>query len=154
MRSPGSTARANDEIDVMTRPLPHRLAPWLAAMVLAGLCSAASHGLVLCVGEEGHADVEHSLAGCCALPSAATGDTGLRVEALGGSRCGDCVDVEIDSSAWPSRNRALAPPAALHARVAPVDAPPGPCPRPVPTGGSAAAPSRVLALLATVVLLT
>ncbi|MBD3870629.1 MAG: hypothetical protein IFJ97_04645, partial [Acidobacteria bacterium] len=54
----------------MKRTTPHfrvRSAAWIMAVALVFGGFAEAGPAVLCIGDDGHTDVEYSLAGCCVL---------------------------------------------------------------------------------------
>ena len=54
----------------MKRTTPHfrvRSAAWVLAVALVFGGFAEAGPAVLCIGDDGHTDVEYSLAGCCVL---------------------------------------------------------------------------------------
>jgi len=51
---------------------------------------------VLCVGEDGHTDVEYSLSGCCVPVADAREQTIQSLADSGGPECDECVDLGLD----------------------------------------------------------
>jgi hypothetical protein len=83
---------------VMTRATWHlqaRIAAWILAVLFTsgGIAEAGSD--VLCIGEDGHADVEFSLAVCCSLAPPSDFRAPSAMELSDGSGCDDCVDLRF-----------------------------------------------------------
>lgn len=135
------------------RRFPTALACSLAAVLVVSTVTQAA-GVVVCVGEAGHTEVEPALSSCCvAITAPHPGDQtepSLRV-----SGCGDCTDVHLEAASLRSEELILAPPADLDAGTA-ADAenprPGRPLRAPNPADGDQH--GRTLASLSTVVLLT
>ena len=85
----------------MMRTTPHRRvrsAAWILAVALAFGGIAEAGPAVLCIGEDGHTDVEYSLSGCCVLVVDAR-EQALQLSAdSGGPGCDDCVDLGLDQN--------------------------------------------------------
>ena len=82
----------------LTTPLLIRQAVWIlvAALAFGGIAEAGQ--AVLCVGEDGHADVEYGLAGCCALVPDGPEQTAFQSPGSSGSRCDDCADLRLEQN--------------------------------------------------------
>ena len=88
-----------DTVTRLTRPLLIRNAIWILAAALAFGGIAEAGQAVLCVGEDGHADVEYGLAGCCVLvPDGPEQAAFQSAGSGGGSRCYDCADLRIEQN--------------------------------------------------------
>ena len=80
----------------------------LAAVLVLG--SAAQLGIaVVCVGFDGHIDIESLLEGCCISGNSndLQGNVGL---VLAGSACGDCTDVQLKAPRLRSKESRLSAP--------------------------------------------
>ena len=72
-----------------------RIAAGILAVLFAlgGIAEAGS--AVLCISEDGHADVEYSLAGCCTAASVSAIQTASPVVLSNSTGCVDCVDLRF-----------------------------------------------------------
>ena len=99
---------------------PHRgthIAVWIlaAALALGGIAEAGP--AVLCIGEDGHTDVEYSLSGCCVLVVDAR-EQALQLSAdSGGPGCDDCVDLGLDQNILKAGKKLLPAPKATILRL-------------------------------------
>jgi len=99
---------------------PHRgthIAVWIlaAALALGGIAEAGP--AVLCIGEDGHTDVEYSLSGCCVLVVDAR-EQALQLSAdSGGPGCDDCVDLGLDQNILKTGKKLLPAPDATILRL-------------------------------------
>jgi len=99
---------------------PHRgthIAVWIlaAALALGGIAEAGP--AVLCIGEDGHTDVEYSLSGCCVLVADAR-EQALQLSAdFGGPGCDDCVDLGLDQNILKAGKKLLPAPEATILRL-------------------------------------
>jgi len=99
---------------------PHRgthIAVWIlaAALALGGIAEAGP--AVLCIGEDGHTDVEYSLSGCCVLVVDAR-EQALQLSAdSGGPGCDDCVDLGLDQNILKAGKKLLPAPDATILRL-------------------------------------
>jgi len=81
-------------------------------MITAGGTSLAG-SLVLCVGSDGHADLEVALGGCCVDEDIISGDlAGDPVTGLIES-CGSCADLELDATPLTKEKHRLEAPSLL-----------------------------------------
>lgn len=83
----------------MKRTTPYfrvRSAAWILAVALVFGGFAEAGPAVLCIGDDGHTDVEYSLAGCCVLESDEAELTNSVAMIAGRSGCDDCVDLGLD----------------------------------------------------------
>ena len=99
----------------MVRKTPHlrvRCAAWIlaVALVFGGIADAGP--AVLCIGDDGHTDVEYSLSGCC-VPVADAGEQRVLLSAnSGGPDCADCVDLGLDQNILKAGKKLLPAPEA------------------------------------------
>jgi hypothetical protein len=85
----------------------------MLAMALALGGAAQLDSMVVCVGSNGHIDVESFLEGCCTLTASDNKSGGAgRTPAV--SSCGDCADVQLKKPPLRSKRTHLSPPD-LHA---------------------------------------
>jgi len=80
---------------MMTRPrhpMTATICMLAAALTLGG--AGQLDAVVVCVGPDGHIDVESFLDGCCTSATAGDKDGGAG-PTLAGSACGDCADVQL-----------------------------------------------------------
>jgi hypothetical protein len=123
-----------------------------AALVVSAVAQAA--GVVVCIGEAGHTEVETALSGCCMAVIGPHSGEGPE-PSLHAASCGDCTDVQLESASLRSEERRLAPPADLDAGPparALIPGPGRPLRVPDPAGGDHH--GHAIAFLSTVVLLT
>ena len=66
----------------------------VAVFVFGGLAEAGP--AVLCIGEDGHADIEYSLSGCCALEPGDLAPQSPEVSISRHPECDDCVDLGFE----------------------------------------------------------
>ena len=101
----------------MNRTTPHlrvRSAAWVLAVALAFGGIAEAGPAVLCIGDDGHTDVEYSLAGCCILVVEEAEHTSSAAKIAGRSGCDDCVDLGLEQNLLKTGKKFLpAPEAAL-----------------------------------------
>lgn len=104
----------------MMRTTPHRRvrsAAWILAVALAFGGIAEAGPAVLCIGEDGHTDVEYSLSGCCVLVVDAR-EQALQLSAdSGGPGCDDCVDLGLDQNILKAGKKLLPAPDATILRL-------------------------------------
>jgi len=98
---------------------PHRathIAVWIlaAALALGGIAKAGP--AVLCIGDDGHTDVEFSLAGCCVQVADAREQIAQLSAVSGGPGCDDCVDLGLDQNSLKAGKKLLSAPRAMHLR--------------------------------------
>ena len=104
----------------MKRTTPHfrvRSAAWILAVALVFGGFAEAGPAVLCIGDDGHTDVEYSLAGCCVLE---IDDAELITSvAMIASRpgCDDCVDLGLDQDSLIAGKKLLPAPEAAQVRL-------------------------------------
>lgn len=104
----------------MMRTTPHRRlrsAAWILAVVLAfgGIVEAGP--AVLCVGDDGHSDVENSLAGCCVLVTDEADQLNSTAKMAGRPGCDDCVDLGLDKNSLTVVKKLLPTPEVTMLRV-------------------------------------
>ncbi len=105
----------------MNRTTPHlrvRSAAWVLAVALAFGGIAAAGPAVLCVGDDGHTDVEYSLAGCCILVVEEAEHTSSAAKIAGRSGCDDCVDLGLNQDSLIAGKKLLPAPEATVLRWA------------------------------------
>ena len=73
-----------------------RIAVWFLAAVFALGHLAEAGPAVLCIGEDGHADIEYSLSGCCALEPGDLAPQSPEVSISRHPECDDCVDLGFE----------------------------------------------------------
>jgi hypothetical protein len=94
---------------------PHlrvRSAAWILAFALAFGGFAEAGPAVLCIGDDGHTDVEYSLASCCVPVADAREQKVLLSANSGGPGCDDCVDLGLDQNVLKAGKRLLPAPEA------------------------------------------
>ena len=99
----------------MMRTTPHlraRSAAWILAVALVFGCIAEAGPAVLCIGDDGHTDVEYSLAGCCIPVTDAREQKVLQPANSGGPECDDCVDLGLEQNILKAGKRLLPAPEA------------------------------------------
>lgn len=77
---------------------PHKsviAAAWCLSLVLAVGGAVNLGAAVLCVGFDGHVDVEYLLAGCCISSPSSLDQPAPAVIVTDGPGCGACVDLEV-----------------------------------------------------------
>jgi len=101
----------------MKRTTPHfraQSAAWVLAVALVFGGIAEAGRAVLCIGDDGHTDVEYSLAGCCVPVADAREQKVLLSANPGGPGCDDCVDLGLEQNLLKTGKKFLpAPEAAL-----------------------------------------
>jgi hypothetical protein len=81
------------------------VAVWLLAAVLSLGYGAQVGATVVCVGADGHIDIESSIDDCC-TPAPADGQRDGVKTAWSASSCGDCVDVQLKAPPFnPKKDR-------------------------------------------------
>lgn len=104
----------------MMRTTPHRRvrsAAWILAVALAFGGIAEAGPAVLCIGEDGHTDVEYSLSGCCILVADAREQALQLLADSGGPGCDDCVDLGLDQNILKAGKKLLPAPDATILRL-------------------------------------
>ena len=94
-----------------------RSAAWILAVALAFSGIAEAGPAVLCIGDDGHTDVEYSLADCCVLTADAREQTVQLSSNSGGPRCDDCVDLGLDQNILKAGKKLLPIPEAALLRL-------------------------------------
>jgi hypothetical protein len=90
---------------------------WILAVALA-FCGIAEAGpAVLCVGNDGHSDVEYSLAGCCVLETDEADQLNSTAKMAGRTGCDDCVDLGLDQNSLTVGKKLLPTPEVTMLRV-------------------------------------
>ena len=84
-------------------------AAWILACVFITGSGIQLGAAVVCLGSDGHVDVESFLASCCTSKRSDDPGAGTRFNA-GSSSCGDCVDVQLKAPPLTSREDWLASP--------------------------------------------
>lgn len=105
----------------MNRTTPHlrvRSAAWVLAVALAFGGIAEAGPAVLCIGDDGHTDVEYSLAGCCILVVEEAEHTSSAAKIAGRSGCDDCVDLGLNQDSLIAGKKLLPAPEATVLRWA------------------------------------
>ncbi len=87
-----------DAVPRLTTPLLIRSTIWIlfAALAFGGIAEAGQ--AVLCVGEDGHADIEYGLAGCCVVVPDGPEQAAFQSAGSSGARCDDCADLRIEQN--------------------------------------------------------
>ena len=89
---------------------------WTIVVVFTAAGSSLAGSLVLCVGSDGHADLEIALGACCVDEAPGRGGSdGASFPALM-DPCGGCADIELDTTPLIKQKHQLVPP--LQADVA------------------------------------
>ena len=104
----------------MTRTTRHRgqlIAVWLltAAFAFGGVAEAGP--AVLCIGDDGHSDIEYSLAGCCVLETDDAEQTESAAMIASRPGCDDCVDLGLDQNSLKAGKRLFPAPEATLLRL-------------------------------------
>ena len=105
----------------MKRTTPHlrvRSAAWILAVALVFGGIAEAGPAVLCVGNDGHTDVEYSLAGCCVFEADEAEKRNSGAKIAGRSGCDDCVDLGLDQDSLLTGKKLLPAPEATVLRWA------------------------------------
>jgi hypothetical protein len=88
------------------------LAVWgLTALFAFGVLAEAGPA-VLCIGDDGHADVEYSLARCCLFEADEPERSRPALTGSGRPICDDCVDLGLDDRSLTSGKKLLSLPVA------------------------------------------
>ena len=93
-----------------TRHLGQLFAVWFLAVAFALAGIAEAGPAVLCIGDDGHTDVEYSLAGCCVLETDEAEQTNSVATIAGRSGCDDCVDLGLDQDSLTAGKKLLPAP--------------------------------------------
>lgn len=104
----------------MMRTTRHRRvcsAAWILAVALAFGGFAEAGPAVLCIGDDGHTDVEYSLAGCCVLVTDGAEQTDSVATIAGRPGCDDCVDLGLDQNSLKAGKKLLPTPEVTVLRV-------------------------------------
>jgi len=80
-----------------------------------GVAEAGS--AVLCISEDGHADIEYSLAGCCTAASVSAIQTASPVVLSDSTGCDDCVDLRFGEDSLKAGKKFLPGPELTMLRV-------------------------------------
>jgi hypothetical protein len=91
------------------RGLTTAIATALAVIITAGGMSPVG-SVVLCVGSNGHADLELALELCCLDDATPRDDAGGESTASLVDSCGGCSDIGLDASSLTEGTQRLAPP--------------------------------------------
>ena len=95
----------------MTR---HRHLTTAIAIALAVIITVSGTSLVgslvLCVGSDGHVDLEVALGACCLDENTAGGGADRDPSTLLIDSCGNCADIELDSTPLTKEKQLLEPP--------------------------------------------
>ena len=87
-----------------------RIGVWMLAVLFALGSIAEAGSAVLCISQNGHMDVEYSLAGCCIVASA-PGDQNYSPMVLSDSSgCDGCVDLQFGKNALKTGKKILSGP--------------------------------------------
>ena len=85
------------------------------ALAFGGIAEAGP--AVLCVGDDGHSDVEYSLAGCCVLVTDDSDHLNSTAKMAGRPGCDDCVDLGLDQNSLTVGKKLLPTPEVTMLRV-------------------------------------
>lgn len=72
---------------------------------------------MLCIGDDGHADVEYGFAGCCVGATDSRGRTAPPVAMLGGPDCDGCADLDLGKDSLQAGKELLPAPGMIIARL-------------------------------------
>lgn len=100
-----------------TRRRRSRIAAGLLVLFFAFGGIAEVGSAVLCIGEDGHTDVEYSLAGCCTSASASSFQTNSPVVLSDDAGCIDCVDLQFGRNSLKAGKKFLPRPELTVSRV-------------------------------------
>jgi len=90
---------------------------WTLAVIITVSGTSMAGSVVLCIGSNGHVDVEIALGPCCLTDvDGRDGD----VETAQVDTCGRCADIELDATPLTREKHRLRPPVAI-ASWAPID---------------------------------
>ena len=87
-----------------------RIAVWMLAVLFALGSIAEAGSAVLCISQNGHMDVEYSLAGCCIVASASGDQIGSPMVLSDSSGCDGCVDLQFGKNALKTGKKILSGP--------------------------------------------
>jgi hypothetical protein len=94
------------------RHRPPRTSIWILAVTFAFGGIAETSPAMLCIGDDGHADVEYSLAGCCLFEVEEPTEDRTAPTISDRSACDDCVDLGIGQRCLASGKKLLPTPGA------------------------------------------
>lgn len=97
-----------------------RNAVWLLTVVFALGGIAEAGPAVLCVGEDGHVDVEYGLSDCCVLVPNDSAQRESQTTVADLSGCDDCVDLGISLNSLKTGKNLLPAPAVTVLRISPM----------------------------------
>ncbi|MBW2278266.1 MAG: hypothetical protein JRF63_12285 [Deltaproteobacteria bacterium] len=80
---------------------------WALVVVITVSGTSLAGSLVLCVGSDGHVDLEAALGPCC-LTDVDGGDGDLETALV--DTCGSCADIELDATPLTKEKQRLEPP--------------------------------------------
>ncbi len=81
----------------MKRKRTSTVTAWLLAVVVVFGGAAEIRAAVLCVGDDGHTDIEMLASFSCAEAARPTSDGSVPGLVAADSHCGDCVDLRLDA---------------------------------------------------------
>jgi len=100
-----------------TRRQRSRIAAGLLVVLFAFGGIAEVGSAVLCIGEDGHTDVEYSFAGCCTVASTSSLQTTSPEVLSNDAGCNDCVDLQFGRKSLKAGKKFLPRPELTVSRV-------------------------------------
>jgi len=97
----------------MMKTTPHlqmRSAVWILALVFAFGGIAETGPAVVCIGDDGHSDIEYSLAGCCVFVADEPEQIQEVLKNTDRPGCNDCVDLGLDQNSLKAGKKLLPAP--------------------------------------------
>ena len=83
---------------------------WALAVIITVSGTSLVGSLVLCVGSDGHADLEVALGQCCVGENTARGNADGASSTALVDTCGSCADIDLDATPLTKERQRLEPP--------------------------------------------